>query len=527
MLHKLLSIFSTVVVVMACQSKATQQEETPKTATQLCVGIASLKGIDALASPKLMKDIGNNHLTVSTKSKEAQIWFDQGLNHLHGFWHLEAYRAFREVIKQDSTCAMGYWGIAMCAPGFGGNENVWNEAIDKAISLEKAVTPFEKAIIDATAVLVKKGIAAAQDPFRKLYKAYPNEPEAIAFSSIILRQHENETTQQEVKKLLEDGMKKYPDNAGLMHYYVHVMELRPEFAHAFPIANKMLKTGENSPHLTHMPGHLYYLAGDYQKAVDIYQHARSQELAYHKAEKIPLSANQNYIHNLQFLAIAQAELGNYEQTFKTAKELAHLMLTNDIPNNGATQVLLYEGRILPALVAIRYRKWQDAESELNFWLHTPDAPIENNMVKLYLQAMLAYVQGMKNIDETKNAEMAIQKGGELTQIMGTFEQNGSQYQNTPEFKVINETYDIMSMARYELAGWIDNLDPKQPFNDAAWKEAINLQNVIKYDEPPRLMYPIEESLARLHKYRGETAATQKAIAAALKRRPKSKMIAKM
>ena len=81
MLHKLLSIFSTVVVVMACQSKATQQEETPKTATQLCVGIASLKGIDALASPKLMKDIGNNHLTVSTKSKEAQIWFDQGLNH--------------------------------------------------------------------------------------------------------------------------------------------------------------------------------------------------------------------------------------------------------------------------------------------------------------------------------------------------------------------------------------------------------------------------------------------------------------
>ena len=515
---------------LACTTK-TKQQDTLVQNTNLCTGITSLKGIDALATPKPMTGIGNCNLSITSTNKEAQVWFNQGLNHLHGFWHLEAYRAFNEVIKLDSTCAMGYWGIAMCATGFGGNEQVWKGAIEKAMSLKYKTSKVEQALISATFVLITKGIQEAQTPFRQLYKTFPNEPEAIAFAAIMLRQHEDEYTQLEIKQLLEESLKKYPNHVGLLHYYIHVMELRPEFAKALPIAERLLKIAPNATHIAHMPGHLYYLAGDYTKAVATYKTTQAKELAYHKAEKIPLASNPNYIHNLHFLTVAQVELNDYKKAFNSAKELSMLTLNSKMPNAGAEQMLLYEGRILPSLVAIRYLHWQDANDELNYWLYTPDVRIENSMVHIYLEAMQSYVQGMEAICSNKGLinnkiaiQKAIQKGVTLTKLIYLFEQESIPYRGSPAFKNINETYDILSMARYELAGWIDNLDSQKPFNEAAWKQAINLQSLIKYDEPPRLMYPIEESLARLHSYRGEKKAMQLASKAALKRRPHSKLI---
>jgi tetratricopeptide (TPR) repeat protein len=442
---------------------------------------------------------------------------------LHGFWHLEAYRAFKQVIRLDSTAAMAYWGLAMCAPGFGGQEPVWKQAIERALSLQAGATDFEKALIDASAVLVKSGIEAAQTPFRNLYKKYPKEPEAIAFSAIMLRQHENENTQLEVKKLLEEAMVTFPNYTALMHYYIHVMELRPEFSKAKGIAKQLHKLAPNATHLSHMPGHLHYLAGEYSQAVAVYEKARQQEIAYHAKNKIPFVSNQNYIHNLQFLAVAHAENNDYEAALKTAQELATISFKTEIQNLGAEQMLSYEGLILPALVHIRFRKWEAAIGHLTNLANRLDHPVSNPMVKMYIQVMALYSQAMAAVDQD-NVALASQKGGELSQLMAAFEQQGGSKQNTDEFKSINETYDIMSMARYELAGWIDNLNSKQAFNDAAWKEAIALQKLIRYDEPPRLMYPIEESMARLYKKRGETQEMKKAIKLALIRRPHSEVI---
>lgn len=525
----ILTISVFIVLVLSCNTKTKQQDSFIQS-TSLCTA-TPLKGMNNLPIPKRMTGIGNSNLSITSTNKEAQVWFNQGLNHLHGFWHLEAYRAFKEVIKLDSTCAMGYWGIAMCASGFGGDGQIWKGAIEKAMSLKFKTSKLEQALISATFVLITKGIAEAQTPFRELYKTYPNEPDAIAFAAIILRQHEDEHTQLEIKQLLEKSIKRYPNHVGLLHYYIHVMELRPEFKKALPIAERLLNIAPNATHIAHMPGHLYYLDGAYTKAVSIYKTTQAKELAYHKAEKIPLASNQNYIHNLHFLTVAQAELNEYKGAFKTAKELSMLTLSNKIPNAEAEQMLLYEGRILPALVAIRYLHWQDANDEINYWLYTSDARIYNSIVHIYLEAMQAYVQGMEAICSNTgmiNNEMAIQKaiqkGALLTHLIYLFEQESVAYRSSSAFKNINETYDILSMARYELAGWIDNSNPQKPFNETAWKEAINLQNFIKYDEPPRLMYPIEESLARLHSYRGEKKAMLQAIKDALKRRPHSERI---
>ena len=511
-----------------CQPQKTVQQPTNSSSKNIpfCTGTtATISELANLSLPLYREKVGNSHLKITTSNSEAQRWFDLGLNHLHGFWHLEAYRAFQQVTRLDSNCAMGYWGMAMCHPGFGGDDNLpWETLINKALGLSSQASPIEKELITTSEYLVKQGInATTAEHFRSLYKTYPDEPEAIAFAAIILRQYENVTTQQEVKSLLEKAMQRFPDNVALMHYYVHVMELRSEFRQALPIAEKMAQLAPNAPHLVHMPGHLYFLAGAYKEALKVYNAAKKQETAYHTAEKIPFASNQNYVHNLHFLAVTQAEMADYAGALTTAGTISNLSLSTALPNEGAALMIHYEGRILPALVHIRFRKWPEAAAHVDKLLNSLDLPVRNTLVQKYFQVMRLYCLGMEAVTEGRVQE-AMQYGGDLSQLMKLYEQEGVSRQQTAEFKSINETYDIMSMARYELAGWVDNLDKTQPFNDAAWKEALSLQNAIKYDEPPRLMYPIEESKARLHLYRGELSAYEIAKRAALVKRPNSTLI---
>src|SRR3989442_2052247 len=45
---------------------------------------------------------------------QAQRRFERGVALLHSFWYERASEAFQDVVAADSTCAMGYWGQAMC-----------------------------------------------------------------------------------------------------------------------------------------------------------------------------------------------------------------------------------------------------------------------------------------------------------------------------------------------------------------------------------------------------------------------------
>src|SRR5882724_1014666 len=67
----------------------------------------------AASSPvKLMQGMGQVHHLVSTKSADAQAFFDQGLALCYGFNHDEAGRSFQKSVALDPTLAMGWWGLA-------------------------------------------------------------------------------------------------------------------------------------------------------------------------------------------------------------------------------------------------------------------------------------------------------------------------------------------------------------------------------------------------------------------------------
>src|SRR5882724_5063225 len=103
----------------------------------------------------LYDNLGTYHMAVTTGSAVAQRYFDQGLRLTYGFNHDEAVKSYREGIREDSACAMCWWGIAYA---LGPNINVpmdtaavkpaW-EAVQQAVKLAPLVSERERAYIRA------------------------------------------------------------------------------------------------------------------------------------------------------------------------------------------------------------------------------------------------------------------------------------------------------------------------------------------------------------------------------------------
>src|SRR5579859_1800317 len=132
----------------------------------------------------LMKGTGSVHFPITTRSRAAQRFFDQGVGQLHGFWYFEAERSFREVSVLDPDCAAAYWGMAMANTD---NEERARGFIEKAKAteaprellqhlddtgffynakaIEPTASPREVAYINALAAFLKPG---QDDGARKL-----------------------------------------------------------------------------------------------------------------------------------------------------------------------------------------------------------------------------------------------------------------------------------------------------------------------------------------------------------------------
>ena len=96
----------------------------------------------------LMGETGRIHFPITTKSAQAQKFFEQGVGQLHGFWYFEAERSFRQVAALDPESATAYWGMAMA------NVNNVKRAlgfIEKAVALKAKVSERERQGIEALA----------------------------------------------------------------------------------------------------------------------------------------------------------------------------------------------------------------------------------------------------------------------------------------------------------------------------------------------------------------------------------------
>src|SRR4029077_5183946 len=144
------------------------------------------------APVRLMSGLGEVHHPVSTKNKEAQQFFDQGLKFVYGFNHDEARRSFMRAAELDPKLAMAHWGVGLTLgphynlPVDPERERAGYDAVQRAVALKENASEPERAYIDTLVLRYSNDPnvdlhaldRAYRDAMGKLSARYPDDLDA-------------------------------------------------------------------------------------------------------------------------------------------------------------------------------------------------------------------------------------------------------------------------------------------------------------------------------------------------------------
>src|SRR6201988_2201758 len=261
----------------------------------------------------------------------AQRRFDRAMRYQHSYWYLNAKELFEETLKDDPTCAMAYWGIALTlmdnphnaiprpnlAPGLA--------AITKAKEVG-AKTQRERDYIDALMVMYAdydklthaQRMRAFRDAQEKVAAKYPDDDEAQIAYAITLNTSadlNDKTYAQQLKgiAILEPISKRLPQHPGVTHYLIHLYDYPALAQKGLDAANRYAKIAPAAPHAQHMPSHIYTRVGYWKESID--SNAASVKAAM--AEK----SVGNYLHAQDYMVYAHLQLGQDKQARAVIDEM--------------------------------------------------------------------------------------------------------------------------------------------------------------------------------------------------------------
>lgn len=308
-------------------------------------------------------DLGTFHRRVTTASPDAQLWFDRGLVWLYGFNHEEAIACFEKALAADAGCVLACWGIAHAiGPNynklwefFGPEEKVTalaraHQVLAVAKGAYVAATPVERAMVDALAHRFPTDPTienygpwndAFAESMRTVYAAFPDDLDVTAiFAEALMNRTpwklwdlrrgvpaEGASTS-EARAALERAFATHPaawQHPGLLHLYVHLMEMSPTPEVALPHGDKLVDLVPDSGHLVHMATHIDVLCGDYQNVV-----WRNQRAAAVDRKFVAHAGGQNFytvyrIHNLHFVIYGSMFLARPTSALAAAEALVETL----------------------------------------------------------------------------------------------------------------------------------------------------------------------------------------------------------
>ena len=448
----------------------------------------------------LFENLGNLHHPISTNSKLAQRYFNQGLTLAYGFNHAEAARSFQEAAKLDPECAICYWGVALV---LGPNINAPMEpeavseawrSLQRAIELSKNASEKEKAYIQALAkryppqpVEDRKSFDLAYaNAMREVAQRYPDDPDAATLFAEALMDttpwdywEEDGTlkpTGKEIIATLESVLQEYPNHIGANHLYIHAVEKeRPDLGVAS--ADRLMQLVPSSGHLVHMASHIYIRVGRYHDAVLSNQRGIAADNAYaarnQQLEGIyPLAYMPHNHHFLWFAALmtGQSKVAT-QAALRTAKVDGKLMRQPEFA--GALQHYY----TIPMYTYIRFGQWDRILSTA--------APAKDLK---YPSGVWHYARG-RAFAAKGQIKPAIRELKQLRAIAAI--------PALQETKIwgFNSTASILNIASEVLAGEIAAQQKNYQQAIAHLQTAVKLEDALVYTEPADWSQPARQSLA--------------------------------
>jgi tetratricopeptide (TPR) repeat protein len=480
----------------------------------LCLGAAAQDHASHAQSHPvaLVTGLGDLHHPVSTKNPQAQQFFDQGVRFIYAFNHDEAARSFQHAGELDPKLAMAFWGVAEAVgpnyndPADPDRYKHAHDAVQKALDLSVDASPSDQAYIQALAKRfpadpnsdLKKAAEDYRDAMRQVVSEFPDDLDAATlFAEAGMNLHPwglwhvdgtPEAGTEEIVSTLESVMKRDPNHLGAIHYYIHAVEASASPERALAGANKLAALAPGAGHIVHMPAHVYIRTGDYEAAVKTNEKAAEVDRAYIKATGVQgIYPMMYYSHNLHFIAMCAAMNGNYPDS----KKNADLLVENVGPHVKDMPPL--EGFMtIPVAVELRFHHWNEILK-----MPQPDASMKTATVFWHFGRGLA-LAGTGKVTEAE-AEYKIVSDAEAATPPDVIFQ----------MPINNKAKDIMKIAKDVLGAKIAVAKKDHSGAIAMLREAVAIQDTLKYGEPPDWFYPVRESLGATLLMTGDAPGAEK------------------
>jgi tetratricopeptide (TPR) repeat protein len=474
------------------------------------------------AGQPIIPGIGTRSFKITTGSKLAQQYFDQGLRLAWNFNHAEAQRAFQQAQRADPQCAMCYWGEAYV---LGPNINVPMDpkanapaaaAAAKAKSLAANASARERALIDAIAARYSEDPRVERPMLDETYAhamavavdKFPEDLDILALYAEALMDRSpwnyweagGATPKGAVAPLvptLETVLQRDPNHVGAIHLYIHAVEASADAKRAEPYADKLAKLTPNAGHLVHMPAHIYYRLGRYQDSLRTNQVAAKVDEAYiQKFQPQGVYPLGYYSHNLHFIVVSAQMSGEAALVVEAAGKLAR-----NIPDEVAKAVPL----VVP-MKAGPY--WAHAQfSELPVVLSLPDPGADLP----YLQVAWRYARGVA-FAQSGNRESARAQLAEIERILSTTDYSAFSAWGIPAKEVGQIAANVLRARIAQSAGDLDGAI-------GSLQAAIAIQDALPYMEPPYWYYPVRQTLGAVYLLKGDAQAARDTFRDSLSRTP--------
>ncbi len=463
-------------------------------------------------------DLGHHSWPVTTSSAEAQIWFDRGLNWTYAFNHGEAIACFQRAAEYDPTCAMAHWGIAYAA---GPNYNMpWElyddrgraKALAQAFDAKRAAqknqdhcTPLEQALIAAldarypqrdTADNMSDWDHAFANAMRSVHANHPDQNDVRSvFVEALMNltpwkmwdlptgQPADGALTVEAQTTLEAAFQttdRAMSHPGLLHLYVHLMEMSPTPEKALRAADVLRTLMPDAGHLIHMPTHIDVLCGHYQNVVHWNQKAIEADLKYFDREGAFNIYTGYRQHNYHFVIYGALFLGQIEPALEAVRGLAATTPEAMLRVPSPPMADFFEAFMgMEPHILVRFGRWQECidmalpEDQDLFCTLTANT--------LYARAVAYAATGQ--IAEAEAAEQAFLDAKA----------------RVPDTRRLhnNRVVDLLAVATEMVRGEIEY---RKANYDAAYdhlREAIRLEDTLPYDEPWGWMQPSRHALGAL------------------------------
>lgn len=443
--------------------------------------------------------LGSFTRPISSTSKEAQAYFDQGFQMMYSFAKAEAVRSFREAWKRDPDCAICYWGEAWAWGSYLNGPMNDEEAphayaaAQKALSLKDHASDKERALIDAMAVRYVEKFEASKrvdqdrayrDAMEKVSARYPDDMDIATLYADALfllepRRGTRDNDDPDVRRLhevLERILSRDVEHPGACHLYIHATESTVAPGRAEACAELLGRSIPGASHINHMPSHTWNEVGRWGDSV------RANLEAWHSDQRAAIGEGFAIYpeHNLHMLLYAASYDGQGAVAMRAGKDYAKL--TGDTVYQVLT--LIRFGRFDEVLeVTSRPKRevqgglWDFAQG----YAHLKEGHAD--FARLYLERV-------RKAADTSKATLRM-----------------------------HSAKDLLSIAVGILEGEIQRMGGDLPSAIASFQRAADIQDKLEYDEPQPLPFAAHHWLgaALLESKRFEEA--EKVYRADLKEHP--------